>query len=182
MPADLAWVLGELESLAGHGLEPVLFGGWAKELLGAWPPWRHEDLDVLVRAPTIDRLGAYIAARGAEPCAAKRHPHKRAYQLDGTLVELFLVLTEHGTPVTHFYGRYRREWPEPLSRPLLVGGRTVEVATPATIIAYEGDHHRVQDALYAIHPGLQEEFIRRYGERYVPLRRPFAGDQRPCQA
>jgi hypothetical protein len=175
--AELDHVLGELAALRNAGLEPVLFGGWAKELLGmeAWP---HGDLDVLVRAADIHELDAYIARRGAEPIAAKRHPHKRAYTVDGHATELFLLVGEDGELVTDFYGRYRRAWPEPLSRPLRIAGRTIEVATEQTIIDYERDHHRIQDAMFAAHPGLRDEFIRSYGRAYIPGRRLLAPEPR----
>jgi hypothetical protein len=174
MAAELTTVLEELAALTRAGLEPVLFGGWAKELLGIHPAWPHDDLDVLVTSSGIDGLEQFIVTRGAEPFAPKRHAHKRAYESAGMLVELFLVRHEDGQLVTDFYGRYRRVWSRPVGRPLRLAGRTLSVATPDTISAYERDHRRVQDAMFAAHPGLREEFIRRYGQPYIPGRRLLA--------
>jgi hypothetical protein len=170
---SLEWVLQELASLAAHGLRPILFGGWAKQLLGRWPGGPHQDLDVLVRAQRIEELDAYLAARRAQPFSPKRHPHKRGYLLAGTLVELFLVSQQGDELVTDFYGGYRRVWPAPISSELVVSGQPIELATPATILAYERDHRHVQDALFASQPGLREQLLGSYGLDYVPCRHPF---------
>jgi hypothetical protein len=172
-PPTLAWVLDELALLADYRLAPVLFGGWSKELLGVWTAATHEDLDILVRAEDIAQLDAYIAARGADPFAPKRHAHKRAYLEGGRLVELFLMCPDGQGYVTDFYGRYRRVWPAPISRRVTVSGRCVEVASAETVIAYERDHWQVQEALYATHPELRGELRRIYGVEYAPCRHPF---------
>lgn len=172
------WVLGELASLTQHGLAPVLFGGWAKELRARelradWPDDPHEDLDVLVRADHIDELDSYITDRSVQPFTPKRHPHKRAYLTSGMLVEMFLVTADRDGLVTDFYGSYRRVWTDPISRPLVVAGRCIDVATPDTIVAYERDHRRVQDAWFATQPGLRAQIASVYGEGYLPCRHPF---------
>lgn len=169
----IGWVLGELASLTRYGLAPVLFGGWAKELLAGWPDDPHEDLDVLVRADQIGELDAYILDRGVPPFAPKRHPHKRAYVTAGMLVELFLVTTARDGLVTDFYGKYRRVWTDPISQPLVVAGRCIDVATPDTIVAYERDHRQVQDAWFATRPGLRAQVSSVYSAGYLPCRHPF---------
>jgi hypothetical protein len=174
-PLTLDWVLDELAVMRGHGLAPVLFGGWAKELLGAWPDEPHDDLDVLVVAEDTGDLDAFIAARGATPFRHKRHAHKRAYLDRDRLVELFLVRPAPAGLVTDFYGHYRRSWLSPLARDVGVGDHTVAVATPRNIAAYEGDHARVQDALYASRPELRAEVVRRHGSARIPCRNPLAG-------
>jgi hypothetical protein len=173
--STLDWVLDELDLIRRDGLAPVLFGGWAKELLGAWPAEPHDDLDVLVVADEIAELDAFVAGRAATPFHAKRHAHKRAYLDRGRLVELFLVRPEAGALVTDFYDRYRRPWLSPLAMDLSIGARTVAVATPRNITAYEADHAHVQDALYAAHPDVRAEFVRRYGSARIPCRNPFPG-------
>lgn len=170
----LGWVLAELAALRTHDLAPVLFGGWAKELLAGWTGGPHRDLDVLVRARRIGELDAYIRARGGEPFTLKRHPHKRAYFSAGPLVELFLVIAEGNDLVTDFYGRYRRVWAPPVSAPLVVSGQRIEVATPATIAGYERDHRHVQDALFACRPDLRPPAAELDESGHVPCRHPFA--------
>jgi hypothetical protein len=173
-PATLDWVVAELARLDDAGLRPVLFGGWAKQLHGAWPPAPHGDLDVLVHAGSPAPIDAYIAARGADAYAPKAHPHKRAYVADGHLVELFAVGGSPDAPVTDFYGHYARPWPTPLATAhTLPGGRTIQLASAPVIAGYEADHHRIQDALHCATPGLRDELIARYGTPYAPCRHPL---------
>ncbi|TDO59971.1 hypothetical protein EV651_108319 [Kribbella sp. VKM Ac-2571] len=42
---------------------------------------------------------------------AKRFPHKRAFEIDGIMVELFLVQTDATGPFTDFWGVARHDWP-----------------------------------------------------------------------
>jgi hypothetical protein len=167
-------VVDELAAMRGHGLAPVLFGGWAKELLAAWPPGQpHEDLDVLVVARDMAALDAFVAARAVVPF--KRHAHKLGYLRAGRLVEMVLVTPTAQGLVTDFYGSYRRRWLAPLSCDAPFAGHTEAVATPANIAAYERDHPHIQDALYAAQPELRAEFDRRYGSARIPCRNPFPG-------
>jgi hypothetical protein len=84
---DLTFVLRVVDLLASHGLRTWVFGGWAEELRGLTVPRTHRDVDLLYPAPGFARLDAV----DFDWIAAKRFPHKRAFLLDGVMVELLLV-------------------------------------------------------------------------------------------
>jgi hypothetical protein len=151
----------------------VLFGGWAKELHGAPTLRPHGDLDVLIAGRDITDLDALCAAGDRVPFTPKRHAHKRAYTRDGVLVELLLVVDTGNGPITDFYGHYSRRWLSPLDDEIGVGGRRVVVASAANIAAYDRDHTRIQDAMFAAYPWMRAQYHARYGTTYAPNRNPF---------
>jgi hypothetical protein len=71
------------------GFQVALVGGWSKELLGLEPPRAHADIDLVVTDVDILALDQWLTTR--DEIVAKRFPHKRAFLLDGTMVELHLV-------------------------------------------------------------------------------------------
>jgi hypothetical protein len=103
---DLALVLAAVDLLESCGARTWVFGGWAEELRGLTPPRDHRDVDLLYPAPRFDRLDA-LDLRWIEP---KRLPHKRAFVLDETMVEIFLVQHDADGWFTEF-ARVRHDWP-----------------------------------------------------------------------
>jgi hypothetical protein len=166
-------VLDELDEIARRGTHPVLFGGWAKELHGASTRRPHRDLDVLIVGRHISDLDALCASGNRIPLAPKRHVHKRAYTLDGVLVELLLVVADRDGLVTDFYGHYARPWLSPLDVEVGVGDRRVAVASAPNIAAYDRDHTHVQDAMFAAYPWVRAQYRARFGTTYAPNRNPF---------
>ena len=170
-PATMEHVLGVLQDLSAAGLEPCLFGGWAKELHRVWHHGAHGDIDVLVRADTIAALDAFLRERAKPECLPKHHVHKRAYWHDNVLVELFHVGPD---ATTNFYGEFVRAWRDPLGCKLATPcGQTVEVATADNIVAYEGGHDQVEAAFYAAFPAVRDEVARRYGDLAMPYHKFF---------
>lgn len=115
-----------LEELEAERLAPLVFGGWAGELLGLEPVRPHKDIDLLVGAEA-DSVDAFVAER--HEVQAKRFSHKRAFVEDGELVELFLVDPATGT--TKFWDRLVVEWPS--LEPVIVD--QFPVASPAALRA-----------------------------------------------
>ena len=99
---DLRLVMRAADLLAEGGFRVWLFGGWAEELRGLRPPAEHADVDLLYPAPDFRRLDEYIAAAPVEEWKGKRRPYKRAFELDGVPVELFLVERDAGGWFTDF--------------------------------------------------------------------------------
>ena len=71
------------------GFQVALVGGWSRELLGLEPPRVHADIDLVLTDVDIAALDEWLGSK--EEIVAKRFPHKRAFLLDGTMVELHLV-------------------------------------------------------------------------------------------
>jgi tRNA nucleotidyltransferase/poly(A) polymerase len=82
--------LDALRLVESAGFEAALVGGWSRELLGLEPPRDHSDVDLVVTDADMTQLDAWLQRQ--EEITAKRFPHKRAFLLDGVLVELHLVL------------------------------------------------------------------------------------------
>jgi len=125
---DLAFVRRVVGELAAEGVRTWIFGGWAEELQALAPPRPHRDVDLLYRADgfaRVDRLRR-------DWIGAKRFGHKRAFTLDGTLVELFLVRSDDRGDFTEFWGR-RHDWPhDVLAHP--------ELASAAALASYRAAH------------------------------------------
>jgi hypothetical protein len=103
---DVAFVERAVSLLQAKGVNVWIFGGWGEELRGLIKPRPHADLDLLFPAPDwrdVDGLSLDWIAR-------KRFPWKRAFVLDGVMVELFLVQGDERGWYTQLKRR-RHDWP-----------------------------------------------------------------------
>jgi hypothetical protein len=112
-----------------------VFGGWAEELLGIGPARAHGDIDLLVLANGWSAVDELLTELDEIP--AKRFPHKRAFVLDGVMVELFLVRRDDDALFTTFWGE-RREWPADT----LDDDGPIPVALAAAVAGYRAAHPR----------------------------------------
>jgi hypothetical protein len=110
-----------------------VFGGWAEELRGVIRPRPHRDVDLLVVDPDLGRLDEHVAARGE--IGGKRFSHKRAFTVDGVLVELFLVFGGSTT----FFDAETYVWP-PLGIEAIDG---LDVVSTEVLSAYRRNHERL---------------------------------------
>jgi hypothetical protein len=124
---DLAFVERALALLQARGVETWVFGGWGEELRGLINPRPHADLDLLYPGESWDDVDA-LALRWI---AAKERPWKRAFVLEGTVVELFLVRRDEQGWYTTLARRVHR-WPDNV---LGTNGR-VRVASTAALASY----------------------------------------------
>jgi hypothetical protein len=104
---DLTFVEDTQTLLRGLGIETWIFGGWGEELRGLIRPREHADLDLLYPAESWDEVDAL----GLDWLPGKCRPWKRAFVLDGTMVELFLVQRDRQGWYTSLERRVHR-WPE----------------------------------------------------------------------
>jgi hypothetical protein len=135
----LARILGLLQHA---GFSPLVFGGWAQELLQLAPPRPHLDVDLLLRADSFTALDQFVAS--AESCGwseikAKRFAHKRAFLVQSVMVELTLV--EPGL-VTRFWGDVPFYWLDPLphSQAIEIDGVSASVVSAANLLRYQRLH------------------------------------------
>jgi len=130
---DLEFVLRAVDRLWSEGIRAWVCGGWGDELRGLALPRPHGDLDLLYPARDwrrVDRLDL-------DWTPGKPVPWKRAFELDGSPVELYLVeRDEHGW-FTRRANR-RHDWPEDV---FATHGR-IAVASTAALAGFRRAHRR----------------------------------------
>ncbi|MFL5962346.1 MAG: nucleotidyltransferase domain-containing protein [Gaiellaceae bacterium] len=124
---DLAFVERAISLLASKGVDAWVFGGWGEELRGLITPREHVDLDLLHPAEDwsiVDNL--YL-----DWIDEKRFDWKRAFRLEGVLVELFLVQHDERGWYTQLERR-RHNWPTKV----FAGTGRIPVASTAALAGY----------------------------------------------
>jgi hypothetical protein len=130
---DLEFVLRAVDRLWSEGVRTWVCGGWADELRGLAPPRPHGDLDLLYPARDwrrVDRLRL-------DWHGVKRVPWKRAFTLQGVLVELYLVERDERGWFTRRAHR-RHDWPDDV---FATHGR-IAVASTAALTGYRRAYRR----------------------------------------
>jgi hypothetical protein len=150
---DLGFVEHVVARLESAGISTWLFGGWASELLGLSLPRAHNDVDLLYPADSFDAVDAFLATGGVDELAEKRLPHKRGFETDGIMVELFLVQTPEAGPFTDFWGVTRHEWPSNVFD-IRAGG--FRVASGMSVLGYRDAWEALQPTVDGKRVSLQE--------------------------
>jgi len=109
---DSAFVMKVTSMLDDALVNVWLFGGWAEELQGIVSPRSHRDVDLLHPGDDFARVDALLRTEPAlVEIIAKRFPHKRAFVLDGVMVELFLVRSDADGYYTDLPSGVKHRWP-----------------------------------------------------------------------
>ena len=124
---DLAFVERAQTMLRARGVETWVFGGWGEELRGLIKPREHVDLDLLYAGESWDAVDALTLDWNP----AKRYAWKRAFFLEGTQVELFLVQRDERGWYTSLARRVHR-WPENV----LASNGHLRVASTAALASF----------------------------------------------
>jgi len=141
----VAAAVGIVGRLGERGAPCALFGGWAEEALGITPPRPHADLDLLLPAASFESLDRLLAAApDLAEIALKRFAHKRAFLIDGLMVEVVLVREENGTAFTWFWGDVRFEWLAPLTEACRLGGHPLSATSRENLRRYRALHRATQ--------------------------------------
>ena len=127
MTNDLAFVERVQGLLLSRGIETWVFGGWGEELRGLISPRPHADVDLLYPAESWDCVD--VLSLNWVP--AKRLPWKRAFVLEGTVIELFLVRRDEHGWYTRLARRMHR-WPDNV----LGTNGSLRVASTAALASY----------------------------------------------
>jgi hypothetical protein len=104
---DLHFVLRVVDRLRAEGVRTWVCGGWGEELRGLQPPRPHGDVDLLYPA----RDWARVDMLELDWIPGKRSHAKRAFVLDGVMVELILVERDERGWFTE-KPHYRHDWPD----------------------------------------------------------------------
>ena len=136
------------KALENAQIKTWLFGGWAEELMGLCPPRQHRDIDLLYPAQSFMRLEEFVRTQsGVEEVEAKRFTHKRAFEWQGVLVEVFLVCANAETLVTNFFGKYSFVWPQDtFSHTTKLPRGEWSCASTAALRLYRARHDEVEQA------------------------------------
>lgn len=139
-------ILSILDTLTGAGFATCLFGGWAEEVLKLARPSRHSDIDLLLVAPSWDRLVHHnpLSGLGFTEIPAKRLPHKRAYICLDLMVELFLVQPNGDRLETLFWGDVTYIWSSPLYCEGILAGRTIQCTSIENLVRFRAEHYSTQ--------------------------------------
>lgn len=130
---DLAFVLRAVDLLKSHGVRTWLCGSWAEDLRGLRPPGRHGDLDLLYPARDWNRVDALRL----DWMDGRKLAWMRAFVLEGTMVELFLVERDKRSWFTRL-DRRRHDWPDDV---FTTNGR-VGVASTAALAGFRAAYRR----------------------------------------
>lgn len=139
-------VISVLARLEQNGISCLLFGGWAEEALGLAAPRKHRDIDLLLPAPSFSALDALLGGRSTTflEILLKRFAHKRAFIVDGAMVEIILVQeTGHGA-VTSFWGDVPFAWKLPLAEECHLNGQKVRTASRDNLHHFRKNHALTQ--------------------------------------
>jgi len=130
---DLEFVLRAVDRLRSEGIRTWVCGGWGEELRGLAPPHPHRDLDLLYPARDWRRVDSLDLDWVPE----KHRRGKRAFVLDGTVVELLLVERDERGWFTQ-RPRHRHDWPDDV---FAANGR-IAVASTAALVGYRSAYRR----------------------------------------
>ena len=128
---DLEFVLRAVDRLRSEGIRTWVCGSWGEELRGLAPPGPHADLDLLYPARDWQRVDAL------EWVEDERVSWQRAFVLDGTLVELYLVERDERGWFTR-QGSTRHHWPDDV---FATNGR-IAVASPVALSGFRQTRRR----------------------------------------
>jgi hypothetical protein len=124
---DRAFVERAVLMLASRGVDAWVSGGWGEEIRGLIKPREHVDLDLLYPAEDW----TIVDGLSLDWIEGKRFDWKRAFRLDGVMVELFLVQYDAAGWYTQL-ARRRHNWPANV----FAGSGRVPVASTAALAGY----------------------------------------------
>lgn len=130
-----------VQELRKNGLNIIIFGGWSVELQKLKEPWKHSDIDLLLVDNTFNSLNRLVNERCWKIC--KSYNHKKAFLIDGVMVEVFLVMPEEKRFITRFVGSggsYDFVWPKELFVNKTLGGASYQLASKASMDKYFNEH------------------------------------------
>jgi len=130
---DLTFVLRAVDLLSARGIRAWVFGGWGEELRGLCPPREHAELSLLYPARDWSRVDA-LQLDWVEHA---RRSWRRAFVLEGTLVELLLGERAEDGWYSQLDGA-RHDWPDNV---FSTNGR-VAVASTAALAGYRSTQRR----------------------------------------
>ncbi len=131
-------------SLEAEGLKIVIFGGWSAELQKIEKIRPHSDIDLLILDEDFNSLIEFINRNNWE--IVKSYSHKKAFMVDGIMVEVFLVKVDDNEFTTEFTGEERSvvfHWPNQLFEERAIRSSSLKLATKDAMDKYRKSHKRI---------------------------------------
>ena len=141
---DSAFLQDVVVMLERAGIVTWVFGGWAEEMRGLRPAGPHKDVDLLYPAPSFDVVDLWLLGEPlAAEITAKHLPHKRAFDWQGVMVELFLVEVAGSKLCTTFWSSEVFDWP---ADTLSENGTHLRTASEAALNVYRAHYAQLRRA------------------------------------
>jgi hypothetical protein len=140
-----ALVAQVIQDLVSAHLNVLLSGGWAEELQNLIPPRPHKDIDFVYLANDFTAVEAYIQQRELPEIMAKHVSHKRAFLVEGVMVELILVQPGPAGNVSTYWDRVSFKWPDPL---MATAPDNIRCLSPTALHFY----HRIYEEIKHVAP------------------------------
>jgi len=138
---DLKFLKEVQKMLNISGIETWIFGGWAEELLKMIPPRAHNDIDLLYLAEDFNKVDTFLLNNSeCTEILPKHFAHKRAFRLNGIMVELFLVNKRGKNYITNFWGNTEYTWPQNT----FTENKQKRIVSKDALIAFRRDHDSVK--------------------------------------
>ncbi|MFB9843919.1 hypothetical protein [Mucilaginibacter ginsenosidivorans] len=145
MTNNLPFVNKIIQRLTKSGISTILFGGWAQELTRMISPKSHKDIDLLFINKDFRLVDKFINENSdILEITTKRYLHKRAFMLDGVMIEIILIQQEKKEFVSWFWGEYKLTWPA--IKPICYTTDTkqiVRVASPDVLRFYTDNYQNI---------------------------------------
>jgi len=145
---DLEFLENIIARLKQASIPCLVFGGWAKELSCVIPPRPHGDVDLLYIANDFEKVDKFLRRESdIAEIATKHFPHKRAFVLEGIMIELLLISRKGNKLLTDFWGEYKLQWPEinPVKIKSASNGQGVEVCPPDVVEYYHRHEKQIAE-------------------------------------
>ncbi|GAA5015385.1 hypothetical protein GCM10023317_54630 [Actinopolymorpha pittospori] len=104
-------------------------------------------------------VDAFLAHGTVDEITAKRFPHKRAFETDRIMVELFLVQSAESGYYTDFWGATRHDWP---ANVLGVQAGGLRVASAMALVDYRAKQTNYQPSIDG-RPATAEQWLQHQG-------------------
>ena len=149
---NLDFLINVWSLLKERGINTWVFGGWAEEILKVASPRCHRDIDLLYPSSDFNLLDRVLAAyQDMDEIMEKRFSHKRAFVLDGVMVEVILVERHSdGFETSFFNGAAVYRWPDDIfDGRVELNGVCVDVSSPGAVIGYRNAYASIRQTIQA---------------------------------
>ena len=127
--------------LSNNDIDTWVFGGWAEEINGVIDPRSHKDIDLFYFDSNFEVVDKFLISENLPEIKGKHFRHKRAFEYNNVMVELFLVERDALGNYTNFWGKNKYYWPSDITGE--VDG--FNVILPKVLETYRRDYQQIHN-------------------------------------